>query len=526
MLSALILLAVTLFLIKLSIKQNNGNFVYALDDPYIHMAIAKNFSQFGVWGVDKYSFGPASSSVLWTLILSVVFYFFGLNEWALLIINLVVCFALLFAINNILGRKIQSTMLLTCLVLYIAFSAPFPLLIFTGQEHLFHSLITLVFAYKSAKILSLKRNEEEATKISPKDYAVMSILAILLVGARFEGLFLLFIVFLYSLIRRKIAFGFFLLLSGMAVVIIFGIISVFNNGYFLPNSVLLKGNMPNLSNLRGILKFFGGFAIYQMVKNPVVLVLFTIAIFLLWEEVRSKRFFFSFGISYLLLFVGALLLHLQFARVGGFFRYESYLVVFGIVGIVLYLSSQDYLFGNWQKRKTIFIGILIVLSMPFIERALSTIRLILPATKNIYEQQYQMGQFIRKYYNGSTIALNDIGAVNFFADVCCIDLFGLANTEVASLILSRKYNTKHIQEIARKNKVKIAILYEIWFERFGGLPLQWQLVEKWKISNNVVCGDAVVSFFAVSPNAKDSLEKFLQEFQAQLPKDVKIIKFY
>ena len=67
---------------------NDGHIIYALDDAYIHMAIAKNFSQKGVWGVTDEGFSSSSSSLLYTLLLSLIF-LFGPNEIAPLIINLV-----------------------------------------------------------------------------------------------------------------------------------------------------------------------------------------------------------------------------------------------------------------------------------------------------------------------------------------------------------------------------------------------------------------------------------------------------
>jgi hypothetical protein len=39
------------------------------------------------------------------------------------------------------------------------------------------------------------------------------------------------------------------------------------------------------------------------------------------------------------------------------------------------------------------------------------------ATTNIYEQQYQMGLFIKEFYENKSIVANDIGAINFF--FCC-----------------------------------------------------------------------------------------------------------
>ncbi|MEQ9166804.1 MAG: hypothetical protein RLO12_11140, partial [Fulvivirga sp.] len=52
---------VFLILFAFSIQRNNGEFVYPIDDTYIHMAIANNTADYGMWGIDKYSFSATSS---------------------------------------------------------------------------------------------------------------------------------------------------------------------------------------------------------------------------------------------------------------------------------------------------------------------------------------------------------------------------------------------------------------------------------------------------------------------------------
>ena len=49
---------------------------------------------------------------------------------------------------------------------------------------------------------------------------------------------------------------------------------------------------------------------------------------------------------------------------------------------------------------------------------------------NIYEQQYQMAMFTKKYHDKNAVALNDIGAVGYYTKSNIVDLWGLANLDV------------------------------------------------------------------------------------------------
>jgi hypothetical protein len=74
-----------------------------------------------------------------------------------------------------------------------------------------------------------------------------------------------------------------------------------------------------------------------------------------------------------------------------------------------------------------------------------------------------MGLFIRDFYQGSTVALNDMGAVDFLADIRCLDLMGLANVDVARKRIQGSYHTEDIRELGRQTGARIGIVYDTWF---------------------------------------------------------------
>src|SRR4051794_15766820 len=70
--AAILLLLITIAgIIVVALVRDRGVFTYGLDDPYIHMAIARNLVVHGLWGVTPDAFVSASSSPLWILILSI-----------------------------------------------------------------------------------------------------------------------------------------------------------------------------------------------------------------------------------------------------------------------------------------------------------------------------------------------------------------------------------------------------------------------------------------------------------------------
>jgi hypothetical protein len=131
-----------------------------------------------------------------------------------------------------------------------------------------------------------------------------------------------------------------------------------------------------------------------------------------------------------------------------------------------------------------------------------------------------MGLFIKRYYQGSTIALNDIGAVNFLADVHCLDLWGLATYQVTELMRHHEYHTADILRLSKEAGVKVAMVYDSWYTPIGGLPRDWVWVGQWALLDNVVTGGDKVSIYAVDESETAPLMQKLRDFSPLLPKEV------
>jgi hypothetical protein len=181
---------------------------------------------------------------------------------------------------------------------------------------------------------------------------------------------------------------------------------------------------------------------------------------------------------------------------------------------------------RWRENKLllpVFTSIALFLFFPLILRSAAAYSKASQACINIYQQQYQMSSFIKKFYNADTIAVNDIGAVSFFDNSQIIDLWGLANMDVAKA-KKDTYNTPDfLNEITAKHKAKFAVVYDSWFD--STLLYKWKKVATWQIKNNVVCGDDTVSFYAIENDSDSALKENLSIFQDELPPNV-TVKYY
>ncbi len=97
-----VLLVLVAALVAWSLPRSGGRLVYALDDAYIHMAMARNLAEHGVFGVTRYGFTSSSSSPLWTLLLAGLFTLLGPRGWLPLALNVLFAASLLAVADRVL----------------------------------------------------------------------------------------------------------------------------------------------------------------------------------------------------------------------------------------------------------------------------------------------------------------------------------------------------------------------------------------------------------------------------------------
>ncbi|MBL7708382.1 MAG: hypothetical protein JNJ86_04890, partial [Chitinophagaceae bacterium] len=143
------------------------------------------------------------------------------------------------------------------------------------------------------------------------------------------------------------------------------------------------------------------------------------------------------------------------------------------------------------------------------------------ACVNIYEQQYQVAQFLHKYYPETAVAANDIGAISFFTKAKVIDLWGLGSIEVARSRKNKSWTPEFLDSLVRNKQVSLAIVYDEWFDK--RLLQRWNKVATWQISDNVITGGDTVSFYSIDSTSGQKLRRNVAAFEPLLPKKVKVV---
>lgn len=492
--------------ILIALGMNKGAFVYPLDDTYIHMTIAKNLALHGTWGLDPENFASASSSILYTLLLSSAFYITGISDFTPLILNVIASLLIISYFYTISkSHQVHPVWFALALLLLIVGVSIIPLTM-SGMEHTWQILIGLVFIYEAARYMESKK------KALAWKLLFLSALAVMV---RYEGIFLVGIVSFIMLLRGQILQAVLVLVAGMIPVVLFGMYSIAEGAYFFPNSVLLKGQSPEL-NIKGIYLFSVSWMI-KLIENPHLLGIFGLLVILFLRSVYYVKNHWKLESIIIWILVCLFIAHLTFAKTGWFYRYEAYLLAFSffafmLIGKEIYPEVKDLL----QRKFVLKVRtLLVLLALALLSRGVYTIRNTPMAMNNIYSQQYQMAAFISNYNPELSVLAHDIGVISYYNNIHLLDFFGLANLEVLDLKRDDNFTQAKIEELANREHIELAIIYN-----YDLLPKSWIKIGGWTIKNNVVCESKTVGFYLVDITKKNQAIAAFNKHVLTLPEDV------
>jgi hypothetical protein len=493
-------------------RGDDNHLVYALDDPYIHMAMAKNFDAHGIWGVTRYGFSSSTSSPLWTLLLALGFRISGVWDplpgllaaaFGVVSLGLVDALCRQFSVQGFWRRLAAG--------LAVVLFTPLIPLCATGMEHSLHLATALALLHATA--LTLDRT-------TPLRLSYLAGASLLACATRYESMFLVapFAVLLAARGRRWT--------SGLAAaagalpIVAYGLVSRAEGGFFLPNSLVIKGRFPDSGSLKRIVLALG-FSSWEVIADAshlyalCILLLATTLFFWPRERMLSRL------TAALLVSIG---LHCQFARIGWFYRYEAYLVGLGtaLLGVAwLPLVRLPRLWGHLAARiALIAIGELLLLA-PLNRRAVEALIAIPQASRNIYEQPYQMAHLVAEELGPDAwIALNDLGALTYYTDSHVLDLVGLGSVEVARLKRENRFDTAAIAGLLAAEQIEYVAVCDDWFVKKQTLPRTLFPVGAWTIDNNIICAGPKISFYATNESNAARLAAALHRYAPRLPSGV------
>jgi len=480
----LVCVAVPFFVAR---ARTGGTFVYPLDDSYIHLALAKNIAENGIYGITSHEFTPASSSIVWPLLLAALRLVYK-GELGPLLLNVVFGALLALVIDRGLRRDgydakgrvfVGGAMLLV---------TPIASNVLIGMEHTLHILATLVLVHAAVDAL--------AAPAGRRDLLVVALAAMLAASARYETVFVVGVLGLLALFRRRLGLAFALGIGAAIPVAALAAFSMAHGEAALPYPVLLKRHhFVATTFVRELTRPY-----FEQPELFILLVLMAFAYAARRERARWER-----GKLRLVIAAATIVLHASFAKSGWLFRYESYAVSLSLAALAGPL---------WEARSTLRTYALpfALLALPVALRGTRSLITTPKASYNIYEQQLQMARFVAQYYPDQPIVIQDVGAISYFSDPRVVDLIGLGSPAVARLKLVGAFHGAAVDAVAQGNK--IAIVYD----KMARPP--WKKVGSWVISDNVVCEESRVSFYAIDPGEDARLVASLREFAPLLPATV------
>ena len=507
LLSGLSFVAVIVAAIEyVSLKKTGGHFCYPLDDTFIHMAVAKNIVLHGNWGITPAGFVSTSSSPLFTIVLSLFFKLFSINVIMPFLISSIGTLLILLAIQQELNKysSLKDLNKVIC-VIVVMLTGTIPALTLLGMEHTLQIAFTLFFVHTIASVLQ-EPQQNNLWKAAAW--------AALMTATRYENASFIMAAFVLLAWQKHFKAAIIISVAGALPLLLFGVYSKMHGGYFIPNSVLIKGNQN--------FKYFvnGGTTILQATGSISGIIVTAVIIVLI--KLQAKKWDRNFRILFMLIIAG--LMHSVFASFGWFYRYEAYLIVLGtlhLTKIALEWLQENGMAGI--KKQIIPVALIAVIFYSLPVRGLNSMRNSIRAIYNIYEQQYQMGLFFKAYYKEQTVAANDIGAISYLADLNTVDMWGLGNNEVANARKKGYWNNDFLRKLVTDKHTRVAVMYDSWFDK--DLPGQWVKVATWQMPYNYICGDIYVTFYGITESEAAVLKTNLTAFAPQLPGDVKVEYF-
>jgi hypothetical protein len=478
---------------------NQGRFIYTLDDPYIHLAVAENLARAGHYGVNDTEVSSPCSSALWPFLL-VPFARLPFFEFVPLLFNIAAGFATAMLVLGRVRKWISAEpsdgkrqMWRAAVVCGFLLGTNIIGLVFTGMEHSLQVLLALMIA-------------EGMIRMAEGNRPGLWFTAALILGPwiRYENLAItapaLAFCFLLGHRRLAVAAGF----TVCAGLLLFSYFLTRLGLDPLPSSIAAKSTLAGESAAMALLKNLKNSLEIGRGMLVAIATCLLAGIGLAWRGPKRWRWFCASLAT-------AGFLHLVAGAYGWLNRYEIYILASLVLGlsavVVAFLNASG--FSPSRRLGWLVLPLLPVIGFPYLTGLLNLPR----AANNIYEQQFQMHRFATDFWK-KPVAVNDLGWVAFRNPHHVLDLWGLASPAALEARLTDA-DPGWMDTMAKEQNVELAMIYREWFPK---LPDGWREVAVLRLSGKPIISGPEVVFHATKPEAIPAIQQSLRAFQDKLPR--------
>jgi hypothetical protein len=142
------------------------------------------------------------------------------------------------------------------------------------------------------------------------------------------------------------------------------------------------------------------------------------------------------------------------------------------------------------------------------------------AAGNVDQQQYQMHRFLADFFQGKSVAVNDLGWVSYRrpAGMYVLDLWGLASPEASRQPVK---DADWLDTITRAHGAGLAMIYPDWYEE--GAPDDWDPLATMCITGpRISVARPCMVFYSTEVGDQAQLTAEIAAFARTLPASVKI----
>ena len=515
---------VTMGLLALGLRRTHGKFIYVIDDPAIHLSVAQDLIRHGTWGVTPHHFQSASSSPVWTVLLAVFMGMFPFaRDYLPLALNAVAGIWLLRIVDRnqgFLRPSVRRPLHLLATFVMVTFVLYLPGLALTGMEHTLHAALVL------AAVVLFHRQSTGQRLYWPRwaPYALIAVATL----TRFETPMLALgigsALLAQSVARWSPGDSPIPWRSRLPMVVGVGaasgvpllLFAAFNKAMgqgFLPNSVLAKSQFTGVDAVNPF--GFQNIAL-RFAQDPLIPVLTFVALaYLAFCRPGKNRNVFP-----AVTMVVATALHMTFASVGWFERYQIYLVILGVYTSFSILAELAAGLPH-PSAMTMRTGVaaLVCLTAFLAPWKWYNLHYAPLAINDTYRQRYQAARFLERYYDGQPIATGELGYISLYHKGPVTDLLGLGDYEVLRRRQTGRDKKEDLAQLSRQRGFKVVAVYPATVE--SRIPDNWIAVGTWTLAGRTTSAfSRDFWFYATTPDAVRPLEAHLREYAKELPESV------